>query len=62
MTDQLVSLRAVLLSAIQNDHEMFRQAASTVPSRATTKAPSIWAISLIASRTLGSRTLRSLRR
>ena len=29
MTDQLVSLRAVLLSAVQNDHEMFRQAAST---------------------------------
>src|SRR4029077_10241009 len=31
MTDQLVSLRAVLLSALQNDHEMFRQAASTAP-------------------------------
>jgi CheY-like chemotaxis protein len=31
MTEQLVSLRAVLLSAIQNDHEMFRQAASTAP-------------------------------
>jgi CheY-like chemotaxis protein len=29
MTDQLVSLRAVLLSATQNDHEMFWQAAST---------------------------------
>ena len=29
MTDELVSLRAVLLSAAQNDHEMFRQAAST---------------------------------
>jgi CheY-like chemotaxis protein len=29
MTEQLVSLRAVLLSAVQNDHEMFRQAAST---------------------------------
>lgn len=29
MTDELVSLRAILLSAAQNDHEMFRQAAST---------------------------------
>jgi CheY-like chemotaxis protein len=29
MTDELVSIRAVLLSAVQNDHEMFRQAAST---------------------------------
>jgi CheY-like chemotaxis protein len=29
MTDELLSLRAVLLSAVQNDHEMFRQAAST---------------------------------
>ena len=29
MTDELVSLRAVLLSAVQNDHEMFRLAAST---------------------------------
>jgi DNA-binding NtrC family response regulator len=29
MTDELLSLRAVLLSAAQNDHEMFRQAAST---------------------------------
>src|SRR5271169_6015966 len=26
MTDELLSLRAVLLSAVQNDHEMFRQA------------------------------------
>src|ERR1700722_9332072 len=30
MTDELLSLRAVLLSASQNDHDMFRQAASTV--------------------------------
>jgi len=29
MTDELLSLRAVLLSAAQNDHEMFRQAAAT---------------------------------
>jgi len=29
MTDELLSLRAILLSAVQNDHEMFRQAAST---------------------------------
>ena len=29
MTDELLSLRAVLLSATQNDHDMFRQAAST---------------------------------
>jgi DNA-binding NtrC family response regulator len=29
MTDELLSLRAILLSAAQNDHEMFRQAAST---------------------------------
>jgi hypothetical protein len=29
MTDELLSLRAVLLSAAQNDHDMFRQAAST---------------------------------
>jgi two-component system chemotaxis response regulator CheY len=29
MAEELVSLRAVLLSAVQNDHEMFRQAAST---------------------------------
>jgi CheY-like chemotaxis protein len=29
MTDELVSLRAVLLSGSQNDHDMFRQAAST---------------------------------
>ena len=29
MTDELLSLRAVLLSASQNDHDMFRQAAST---------------------------------
>ena len=29
MANELVSLRAVLLSAVQNDHEMFRQAAST---------------------------------
>jgi CheY-like chemotaxis protein len=28
MTDELLSLRAVLLSASQNDHDMFRQAAS----------------------------------
>jgi CheY-like chemotaxis protein len=31
MTDELVSLRAILLSAAQNDHDMFRQAASTAP-------------------------------
>ena len=29
MTDELLSLRAVLLSASQSDHDMFRQAAST---------------------------------
>ena len=29
MTDELLSLRAVLLSAAQNDHDMLRQAAST---------------------------------
>ena len=29
MTDELVSLRAILLSASQNDHDLFRQAAST---------------------------------
>lgn len=29
MTDELLSLRAILLSAVQTDHEMFRQAAST---------------------------------
>src|ERR1700676_2128736 len=29
MTDELVSIRAILLSASQNDHDMFRQAAST---------------------------------
>jgi CheY-like chemotaxis protein len=29
MADELLSLRAVLLSASQNDHDMFRQAAST---------------------------------
>jgi CheY-like chemotaxis protein len=29
MTDELVSLRAILLSAAPNDHDMFRQAAST---------------------------------
>ena len=29
MTDELLSLRAVLLSAAQSDHDMFRQAAST---------------------------------
>jgi CheY-like chemotaxis protein len=29
MTEELLSLRAVLLSAVQNDHEMFREAAST---------------------------------
>src|ERR1700722_5496389 len=29
MTDELLSLRAVLLSASQNDHDMFRQAAAT---------------------------------
>jgi CheY-like chemotaxis protein len=29
MTDELLSLRAVLLSASQNDHDMFRQAALT---------------------------------
>jgi DNA-binding NtrC family response regulator len=29
MTDELVTLRAILLSASQNDHDMFRQAAST---------------------------------
>jgi DNA-binding NtrC family response regulator len=29
MTEELLSLRAILLSAAQNDHEMFRQAAAT---------------------------------
>jgi CheY-like chemotaxis protein len=29
MTDELLSLRAILLSASQNDHDLFRQAAST---------------------------------
>jgi len=29
MTDELLSIRAILLSASQNDHDMFRQAAST---------------------------------
>jgi hypothetical protein len=29
MTDELLSLRAVLLSAAQNDHDMFRQVAAT---------------------------------
>ncbi|MGA8497520.1 MAG: response regulator [Xanthobacteraceae bacterium] len=29
MTDELLSLRAILLSALQNDHDLFRQAAST---------------------------------
>jgi CheY-like chemotaxis protein len=31
MTDELLSLRAILLSASQSDHDMFRQAASTAP-------------------------------
>jgi hypothetical protein len=31
MTDELLSLRAVLLSAAQNDHDMFRQVAATAP-------------------------------
>jgi CheY-like chemotaxis protein len=30
MTDELLSLRAILLSGSQNDHDMFRQAASTM--------------------------------
>src|SRR5580693_8520864 len=32
MTDELLSLRAILLSASQSDHDMFRQAASTAPA------------------------------
>ena len=39
MTDELLSLRAILLSGSQNDHDMFRQAAATAQFPAGGRAP-----------------------